>query len=319
VAGVLELAAEHARVRRRVAAAATLAAVRAWRGMAGADLATSWTMAGPRIYSAAYAGQLAAASTATGYITGVLDAQDGSSGPATDVVDPAAFAGFASDGRSLLTLLRLPLARTFTDLSAGLKQADALARGEALLRMFVDTEVADAGRAADSTAITADHRAKGYVRVVSASACGRCIVLAGRHYRYSAGFARHPHCHCQQMPVVSAGQAAEHLTDPHAAFEHLSHEQQDRAFTVSGAKAIRDGADIGQVVNARRGMYTAHIFGRDVKATTEGATRHSLYKKAVRKSGRPAPPVRLTPDAIYRIAADRADAVRLLRRYGYLL
>lgn len=319
MAGVLELAADHTRSRRRIAAAATLAATRAWRDMAGRDLTTSWTMAGPRIYTAAYAGQLAAASTATDYVTGVLNAQDGSTDAPAAAVDPAAFAGTASDGRPLATLLRLPLARTFTDLSAGSGQADALARGEAMLRMLVETEVADAGRSADSTAITADRRASGYTRVVSGSACGRCIILAGRHYRYSAGFARHPNCHCQQVPAGSAGRAATHLTNPHAAFEHLDRAQQDKAFTVAGAQAIRDGADIGQVVNARRGMYTARIFGHELEATTEGASRHSLYKKAVRKSGRPAPPVRLTPQAIYRIASDRDEAIRLLSRYGYLL
>lgn len=315
---VWTLAERHAVVRRRTAAAAVLAATVAWRGMDAGNLAGSWLYAGPRIYSAAYAGQLSAASTASGYILDALDAQDAPSASSTAVVDPAAFAGSAADGRPLATLLRLPLARTYTDLSAGFTPTDALARGEALLRTLVDTEVADAGRAADGVAITADHRVKGYVRIVSGSACGRCILLAGKHYRYNTGFARHPHCHCQQVPEASVRGLDEHLTDPHAAFEHLTPEQQDRAFTVAGAKAIRDGADISQVVNARRGMYTAHVFGRDLSATTEGATRRSLYKQAVAKSGRPAPPVRLTPDAIYKVAADREDAIRLLRRYGYL-
>lgn len=321
MAGLLELAADHTRSRRRVAAAATLAATRAWRGMVGADLATSWTMAGPRIYSAAYAGQLAAASTASDYVTGVMDAQDGPASAPPAAVDPTAFAGTASDGRPLATLLRLPIARTFTDLSAGASQTDALAHGEALLQMLVDTEVADAGRAADSTAITADRRAGGYIRVVSSSACGRCIILAGRYYRYSAGFARHPNCHCQQVPAGSAASAAGHLTNPHAAFEHLDRAQQDKAFTVAGAQAIRDGGDIFQVVNARRGLTTigSGRFGRDLSVTTEGTTRRGLFNQAVRASGRPAPTVRLTPQAIYRLASTRSEAVTLLRRYGYLL
>lgn len=315
---VWTLAERHAAARRRIAAAAVLAATVAWRGMDAGNLAGSWLYAGPRVYSAAYAGQLSAASSASGYIADALNAQGEAPRTSTSVVDPAAFAGSAADGRPLASLLRLPLARTYTDLSAGFTPADALARGESLLRTLVDTEVADAGRTADSVAMTADHRAEGYIRIVSASACGRCILLAGRHYRYNAAFARHPHCHCQQVPEASSGNLAHHLTDPHAAFERLTPAQQDRAFTLAGAKAIRDGADISQVVNARRGMYTAHIFGRDLQVTTEGATRHSLYKKAVRNSGRPAPPVRLTPDAIYRVAADRDEAVRLLRRYGYL-
>lgn len=316
---VWALAERHAAIRRRTAAAAVLAATVAWRGMDSGNLAGSWLYAGPRIYSAAYAGQVSVASTASGYVSDALNAQIEAPRTAAPVVDPAAFAGAAADGRPLASLLRLPLARTYTDLSAGFTPADAMGRGEALLRMLVDTEVADAGRTADGVAMTADHRVEGYIRIVSAAACGRCILLAGKRYRYNAAFARHPHCHCQQVPEASTGDLAHHLTDPHAAFERLTPVQQDRAFTVAGAKAIRDGADVGQVVNARRGMYTAHIFSRDLQVTTEGATRHSLYKKAVRDSGRPAPPVRLTPDAIYRIASDRDDAVRLLRRYGYLL
>jgi hypothetical protein len=75
--------------------------------------------------------------------------------------------------------------------------------------------------------------------------------------------------------------------------------EQDRVFGKGGAQAIRDGADMAKVVNARRGMVTAE--GR--LFTTEAAGRTP----------------RLMPEQIYRDAASREDAIRLLRRFGYIL
>lgn len=71
-------------------------------------------------------------------------------------------------------------------------------------------------------------------------------------------------------------------------------------FGKAGAEAIRSGADMAAVVNARRGMYTA-ADGR--KYTREAATRRRL---------------RLMPEQIFREAKDRDDAIRLLRLHGYI-
>jgi len=90
------------------------------------------------------------------------------------------------------------------------------------------------------------------------------------------------------------------------------------AFTVAGAQAIRDGADIFQVVNARRGMSTVTTFGRQLSTTTEGVTRRGFAGQRMRAAG-VSSPVRLTPQAIYELASDRAEAIRLLYRFGYLL
>lgn len=86
--------------------------------------------------------------------------------------------------------------------------------------------------------------------------------------------------------------------DPRSAFDAMSTAEQDKAFTKAGAEAIRQGADPAQVVNARRGMYTAdgHLF------TSEAA------------GSRP----RLMPEQILRDAEDRDDAIRLLRLHNYL-
>jgi hypothetical protein len=125
------------------------------------------------------------------------------------------------------------------------------------------------------------------------------VILAGRFYRWNAGFNRHPRCDCTGQPVVSAAAANDKLTRPRTYFDSLDPAEQDRAFTKAGAQAIRDGADIAKVVNARRGMYTA-----DGKIYTREAAGR-----------RP----RIMPEQLYRDARDRADAIRLLRLHGFIL
>lgn len=103
------------------------------------------------------------------------------------------------------------------------------------------------------------------------------------------------------MHVPAAEDAADDIrTDPRGYFDSLTRVEQDKAFTAAGAAAIRDGADIARVVNARRGMQTA-TDGR--LYTTEAAGR------------RP----RLMPEQIFREAnGSRDEAVRLLRLHRYL-
>ena len=311
------IARAHTATRRKVAAAATGVAERAWHGLDPANLAVSWTLAKPRILAATAGGQRTAAAGASDYIAAVMAAEGLAPAP-TPQVDPDAFAGTTADGRNLATLLQLPIATVFQRLGTGMPVDEALDLGGGLLALLVDGEVADAGRGADSVAMAVDKRVEGYIRVVSAGACGRCAILAGRWYRWNAAFSRHPHCHCQQVPATDAGAVREHLTSPHAYFDSLSRAEQDRAFTVAGAQAIRDGADIFQVVNARRGMATATVFGRSLSTTTEGVTRRGLAGRRMRSAGVKSP-VRLTPQAIYELAADRDEAIRLLYRFGYFI
>jgi hypothetical protein len=109
-------------------------------------------------------------------------------------------------------------------------------------------------------------------------------------------------CDCIHVPAAEDS-ADDIRTDPRGYFDSLNRAEQDKAFTVAGAEAIRAGADIGQVVNARRGMQTATIGGRDVLVTTEAAGR------------RP----RLMPEAIISASGgDREQALRLLRLHGYI-
>ena len=99
--------------------------------------------------------------------------------------------------------------------------------------------------------------------------------------------------------------AGDLTTDPRGYFDSLSKAEQDRHFTKAGAEAIREGADIGRVVNARRGMDVAG--GRATRAR-----RRTTTELAGRRQ-------RLTPEGIYDIATDRDEAIRLLRRHRYLI
>jgi hypothetical protein len=241
-------------------------------------------------------GQRTAVQSADRYVTEVLDVQ-GINPAAAGRLNVDSLIGVASDGRRLESLLAQPGITAKVALSQGATIERAMAGGGALAELIAHTQIADAGRVADSVSLTARPAASGYVRMIVGPTCSRCIILAGRVYEWNAGFLRHPMCDCIHIPA--AENTGEDLrTDPRKVFESLTQAEQDNVFTKAGAQAIRDGADMARVVNARRGMYTAggRLF------TTEAAGR------------RP----RLMPEQIYRDAKDRADAIRLLKLHGFI-
>jgi hypothetical protein len=83
---------------------------------------------------------------------------------------------------------------------------------------------------------------------------------------------------------------------------------------------VEHGADVGQVINAHRSMYTASAYGRRLRATREGTTFRGLAGQSIaRQGGRYTRTPRLMPEEIYRLAGgDRIQAIHLLRRFGYL-
>jgi hypothetical protein len=211
----------------------------------------------------------------------------------------------------------------------GVPVLQAMARGQALLDLVVRTSVADAGRAADSVGMMARPAVTSYVRVVESGACSRCVVLAGREYGVSTGFARHPRCHCGMEPVTREHRP--NPTSPQAVYDAMSDAERKRTFGEAAVKAIDAGADIGFVVNARRGMATATAFGRTVQATSEQTQRGTFRRREFQRlqaegaipssrsiRGFRPEAARLMPEEIFRQADDREHAVRLLRRYGYI-
>ncbi|MCW2496408.1 hypothetical protein [Jatrophihabitans sp.] len=179
------------------------------------------------------------------------------------------------------------------------------------IEALIESEIQDAGRSASQVEIVNAPDWQNYVRVLVLPSCKRCTVLAGRIYRDLEAFKRHPQCDCQMWPVQDWEQAhdAGLISSPQEAFDKGA----IRDLTIAETQAINDGADITKVINSSRGIYTADVFGHRVKATTESTTKRAAWRRA-----NPTRLVRLRPEAIYRIARDHEDAIRLLRLYGYL-
>lgn len=294
--------------------------MRAWNRVDVDDIALSWAREVRPLTATVALAQEAAATPAENYISEALRDQRATRTPAGLVV-PEAFAGVASDGRPLEGALTSPAFRTLSRIGAGIDPVAALESGRSALLMIVGTQVADAARLADGVAIASRSRV-GYVRMLNPPSCSRCAVLAGKFYRWNQGFLRHPRCRCQHIPAPE-NVPGDRTTDPRSYFDSLARDEQDRVFTNAGAQAIRDGSDIGQVVNTRRGMATA-----DKGFTTEGVTRtgrvggrgpQGPLGRGGRALGRTGRNVRLTPESIYSAAdGDRDVAVSLLREHGYI-
>lgn len=305
-----------------------------WRRLDLRNVDATWqALVAPGLLASVTAGQRDAAGQADVYVAAVAASQGVEVDPA-GAIDAALFAGTASDGRPLKSLFYESVleARWLLE-EAEQAEIDAMMAGLDKLLKAATTQVADAGRTATGASITGSRTINGYIRVVNPPACSRCLILAGAEYGWNAGFQRHPRCDCVHMPARLIKKGGRHpgVFDVRSYFDGLSHAEQNRIFTVSGAQAIRDGANPASVVNARRGMYTANAYGRPVRATRDSATRRGAWFRAERqraierglipRSGRgfrlTSP--RLLPEEIYRLAGTRAEAIAMLRRFGYLI
>jgi hypothetical protein len=252
----------------------------------------------PGMLSVLAAGQEAAAAIGAGYVDQVAKAAGAPSGAR---VNTASLVGVAADGRPLARALSQPLVGTYRALAGGIDLRQATQVGMSLVEQSTVTEIHDAARVSSEVATAANRAFTGYRRSVEARACGRCVILAGRFYRWNDGFLRHPRCRCANIPVQDRGDTG---ADPRALFDAMSREDQERAFGVDGADAIRLGADPSRVVNARKGMGTTDMLGQRVKTTKVLADRKNA---------------RLMPESIFRLSESRDEAIRLLRFHKYIL
>jgi hypothetical protein len=164
-------------------------------------------------------------------------------------------------------------------------------RSAAAFDRLIASLVQDVGRTAAAVDITSRPALSGYVRSLNPPSCGRCAILAGRVYRYSTGFQRHPGCDCLMTPTtLAAGQDL--VTDP----TDLLANGQIRGLSKGDLAALDHGADLGQVVNVRKKQ----------AGLTVGSS-------VLERAGR------LTPQGILRLASTRAEQIALLKRWGYLL
>lgn len=282
---------------------AVMAASDLWSEVGLSDLTGSWARQVPAMVSVLSGIQSKAAAAGAGYGAATL-AQQGLYEAPRHFVDPQAFAGVASDGRSLAGLLYAPVPHTKALIAGGMEPAQALEQGGKFLTTITRTQVADAGRGAAGVD-TATRNKTGFIRMLNPPSCSRCSVLAGRFYRWNAGFDRHPRCDCIHVQTSIAAAETEGLMhDPYEYFHSLSPKDQDKVYTKAGAQAIRDGGDLFQVVNSRRGMKPGGL------VTTEGTSKRGNF-------GRNGP--RLTPEAIYGQSLSRADTLKALEKYGYVL
>lgn len=180
-----------------------------------------------------------------------------------------------------------PVAFTSSAVAVG-GMMEAVGTGWQFDRLVVSL-VQDAGRAAESVSITTRERV-GYVRNVSPPCCSLCAILAGRFYRFSSGFQRHPGCDCTHLPT----------TDPRSEYRQNPHDLVAQGLVTGLSKAdqraLADGADLNQVVNVRK---------KSAGLTAGG--------EVLSRAGRP------TPAGIYRTAGeDRDKALALLAKHGYV-
>lgn len=308
---------------------------RLWRRM-GADFEGSWQRIAPSILAVLTEAQLQVSEKSIPYLKKLADETTATS--VEGELNPLALVGMASDGRPLDSLAYGAVAKAGQAYNDGATQTQALKAGGSWLDLMARLQIADAARTASGIGAAVRPEWGGYVRYLNPPSCSRCAILAGKWFRWNQGFHRHPRCDCQHFPAASAGYA-EHegfIGNPDQAWRngHI------KDLTKVQRQALEDGADISQLINARRGMSTTTtIKGTRFDFTTEGVTKRGVYgghtafgtgggytarntgrrgfvaNYVVRSSKRS----RITPETIYRVAEDRADAIRLLKQYGYVL
>lgn len=265
----------------------------------------------PQMLAVLMNGQRQAADIGADYMDASADALGVSQGP---LVNRSAFVGVASDGRDLTGLLTDPFVGFLTALARGAQHPLAKSVTAGAYDRIAVTQLHDAARESGQVGLVVNTEIRGYTRFVEPGACGRCVVLAGRFYRWNDGFKRHPKCRCANVPSTRSNP---HAQSARELFDAMSVEQQNASFTVDGAQAIRDGADPSRVINARQGMSTVQSpTGRNVAARQDVLGQQVFTTTALAK-GRNAP-ARLMPASIYELATDRQDAIRLLRLHNYI-
>lgn len=159
---------------------------------------------------------------------------------------------------------------------------------DAEFQRLVESITQETARAVQQAAVAVRPEV-GWVRHLTLPSCSRCAVLAGRVYRWSDGFLRHPGCDCVMIP------AAENDDSMTYDVEALARSGRVTGLSRADRQALNDGADFGQVVNVR---------SRKAGLTESG--------RVLERAGR------MTPEGIYRMASDRAEALELLTQQGYL-
>lgn len=347
VAGVLAAVSNQDSEQRAIANLTEAVVRRLWRRMRGRRWSTAWRDVAPQVVDAVGRGQVATVIRSERFTASALN-ELGMDASNPNGLNPDGFvgvtgAGYPVEERAYSAVLET-VESYYEALDRGTPEPEAsntaLLDGEDFMASIAAEILADCARAAEEVSLASRPWVSGYIRVPESGACSRCIVLAGKFFLFNEGFERHPLCRCNHAPAPEDKAQRDALiavNAPDRYFESLTEAEQDATFGKAGADAIRAGADIGQVVNARRGMSKAQVFGRDVIVTSEGTTRRGLAYDSLargtdrskderrvvsgrRQRVRSAQAPRLMPESLAAIAGDdREEFIRLLRLNGFVL
>lgn len=233
-------------------------------------------------------------------------------------IRPEAFAGQMPDGDPLDMVATAVANRVRERLALGAEPLQAWQAGGKLLATITQTALSDASRMAKMVAGLARPRTL-YVRMLNRPSCPRCVVLAGKRGFWSEPFKRHPGCDCTQVPVPMDSDDTFDGPEfnPRAYFDAMDAAEQDRRFGAAVAEAIREGADISQVVNAA-GMSDSGTGFTKSGATARGGAVRYYYGPDGRVTGR-REFNRMSPQQIInQTDGDPQRRVALLYVHGYL-
>lgn len=295
------------------------AADKTWKGVDPRRVRDSWHQSNADFLMLFAALQARAASDAMDASTLML-AEQGDYITPDGIANPNAYsAGYAPSGIDLDSYFDIPATHTLTAIKNGMDTYDAMQAGRRTLRQMAMQALEDTSVSAMGVSIT-QRAGVGYVRVESPDCCPRCAILAGKYYRHNQGFLRHPKCHGRNIPCKGKDKAAKQgwITNPMDRFNAMGEEEQDRIFGHADAQAIRDGADIYQVVNAHRGMRPVGR-GRISMTTSEGTSRYGWSRMIRQYQYGQQQHRRLTPEGIYSFNLPREQTIELLKREGYIL
>ncbi|GAA1513762.1 hypothetical protein [Brevibacterium permense] len=309
-ADVVRAASRHKENTEKLTEAAFEHAGRAWKRVNPGSIVSSWQTLSAGVIGAVMLAQTETIDNSNDYIDFAFNDQN------IDGLDarlrPGAVVGtMPATGATLDAALAGVAYHALDHIGRGYSTNEAMQTGLVELSKLVQYGVADAGRASSQIRIGSTRQKVGYVRMASLGCCARCSVLAGRYYAWNTGFLRHPHCRCVHIPAQES-MADTFATDPYEVFDALTAAEQDRIYTKAGAEAIRNGADMNQVVNSRRGMTTSGRF------TAEGVGRRGYYK-ITSEAGRRGYSRLSVDEILRRSGSDKERFVSLLTEYGYFV
>lgn len=232
------------------------------------------------------------------------------------LINARSFSGYSAGGVALDEWIDRPAIRALEFIKEGISADEALDRVGGLFSSSVATNLADVIRQAQQADI-ATRKHMGFIRCCNADACKWCIVLSGKIYRYNTGFERHMNCHCYHLPVNldDVGSVMDIAPSPIELFNRMSESEQNKTFGIVGARSIRAGADIGQIVNSRLDSTRITKSSRSyfaLQLKDKGFTLPSAKDKS-RKPFR-----RLTVDECW-ASGSRKEVVQRLKDNGYIL